>query len=388
MTFAQPGFVRAHERVPGPIAISAGDPCGVGPNVSLCAAHAARLHVRSAIFGDIAQLRAEAIALGYEPTCLVECDERSLNDLPDGAVGLVDTGRLAAEVIKRHAPSPEAGAAQLGALERAARSVQAGQARALVTGPTSKAAIAGAGYTFVGQTEFLAGVDGRDDDAVTMMFLGPKLRVALVTTHLAIGGVPAAVTRARVARTVRHLAEALLLLDAHREPTRARVLWVVGLNPHAGEEGLFGREELDVIEPALAALRAEPLFVEARASALQRNDPEARSHADDRITLVGPVPAESTFRAVQRGEVDGVVAMFHDQATIASKLLDWGAAVNTTWGLSFVRTSVDHGVAYDAARHGQAEPAGMIAALEMAVRLTAGAESCSRVGARASRAEE
>jgi 4-hydroxythreonine-4-phosphate dehydrogenase len=133
-------------------------------------------------------------------------------------------------------------------------------------------------------------------------------------------------------------------------------LAVSGLNPHAGEGTLFGCEERDVIGPALAQLAGEAPF------------------RDGAVVLRGPVPAEAVFRAAQRGDVDGVVAMFHDQATIASKLLDWGAAVNTTWGLSFLRTSVDHGVAYDAARAGAADADGMIAALALAVRLTAAAD--------------
>ncbi len=357
MTFASPSFTHARERSLPPIAISSGDPSGVGPHVSLRAAYAARAAIRTAIFGDAAQLRAEAAALGCDRSCFVECDERSLQELPRGAVGLVDVGRVADALIARHAPSPEGGAAQLEALARAAACTKAGQARALVTGPTSKTAIASAGHPFIGQTEFLARLDGRDDDAVTMMFLGPTLRVALATTHLAVANVSSAITRPRVVRTVRHLAEALLRLSPDRgELRRARALWVVGLNPHAGEQGLFGREELEVIGPALESLRSEPPFV------------------DERVHLSGPWPAESTFRAAQRGEADGVVAMFHDQATIASKLLDWGAAVNTTWGLSFVRTSVDHGVAYDAAARRQAEPAGMSAALALAAQLAAPAE--------------
>ncbi|HEY6878985.1 MAG TPA: 4-hydroxythreonine-4-phosphate dehydrogenase PdxA [Polyangiales bacterium] len=328
-----------------PIAISVGDPGGVGPRVSVVAALAARAHVQSVLFGDAAQLQREATALDLR---LAECDEATLGDLPHGVVGVVDTGRVAPALIALHAPTPEAGLAQVGALDRAARAVRSGKARALVTGPTSKAAIASAGVAFVGQTEFLARLDGRADDDVTMMFLGPKLRVALVTTHLAVAEVSAAITRARVQRTVRHLADAL-----HRlYPDRAATLVVSGLNPHAGEGGMFGREDLDVVAPAIAQLASEPLFGEGR------------------VILRGPEPAESVFRAAQRGDIDGVVAQYHDQATIASKLLDWGAAVNTSWGLSFLRTSVDHGVAYDAARAGVVDADGMHAALALAVRLT------------------
>ncbi|HEX5658712.1 MAG TPA: 4-hydroxythreonine-4-phosphate dehydrogenase PdxA [Polyangiales bacterium] len=325
-----------------PIAISVGDPAGVGPRVSVAAALA--LRAPCALFGDAAQLRAEAPDAPW-----TECDD-SL-ELAAGRLGIVDTGRVAPATIAAYAPSPEGGLAQVRTLERAARSVQAGRARALVTGPTSKAAIASAGIPFIGQTEFLARLDGRQDDDVTMMFLGPKLRVALVTTHLAVSAIPQAITIARVQRTVRHLAEAL-----HRlYPERTATLVVSGLNPHAGEAGMFGREDLDVIAPAINGLSRDALF--------------AAGH----VRVRGPEPAESVFRAAQRGDLDGVVAQFHDQATIASKLLDWGAAVNTTWGLSFLRTSVDHGVAYDAARSGRVDADGMHAALALALRLTGNA---------------
>jgi 4-hydroxythreonine-4-phosphate dehydrogenase len=298
------------------------------------------------LFGDAQQIE----QLGRAQGALVH------RVLPHALAGLgpaantlyvVDTGTLAAAVLAQHAPSPDAGEAQLRSLRLAATAVRGGQARALVTGPTSKAAIVSAGHAFVGQTEFLASLDGRADDDVTMLFLGPTLRVALVTTHLAIADVSAAITRARVMRTVRHLAQALSRL----RPGRALRILVVGLNPHAGEAGLFGGEERDVIAPALAELAMDPIL---------------RSH----VQLSAALPAEAVFRAAQRGEADGVVAMFHDQATIASKLLDWGSAVNTTWGLSFLRTSVDHGVAYDAAARGSAEHDGMLAALDLARALT------------------
>jgi 4-hydroxythreonine-4-phosphate dehydrogenase len=323
-----------------PIIIAAGDPG---------AAFAQRSALRSVIFGDAAQLRREAELLDLEVARLHRCDESKLDALPFGDVGVVDTGRVSEAVIAQHAPVAEAGLAQLHTLQRAACTVQAGRGRALVTGPTSKEAIVRAGHAFIGQTEFLARLDGRADDDVSMLFLGPRLRVGLVTTHLSIADVPRAVTIARVVRTVRHLGDVLVRLYPERAPSLA----VSGLNPHAGEGTLFGTEERDVVMPALAALRGEPPFREGG------------------VTLVGPVPAEAVFRAAQRGDVDGVVAMFHDQATIASKLLDWGAAVNTTWGLSFLRTSVDHGVAYDAARAGTADADGMHAALALALRLTA-----------------
>jgi 4-hydroxythreonine-4-phosphate dehydrogenase len=299
------------------------------------------------LFGDLGQLRVLAEREGASVRAVHEL-ELPAAVAQAGWLNVCDTGSVSEAVLAQHAPSAIAGAAQLHTLRTAAGSTLAGHTRALVTGPTSKSAIVSAGHAFVGQTEFLAGLDGRADDDVSMLFLGPRLRVALVTTHLSIAAVPGAITQARVQRSVRHLAQALLRLLPDRTPKLA----VAGLNPHAGEEGLFGREELDVVTPALRALASESPFVSGA------------------VQLEGPVPAEAVFRAAQRGDVDGVVAMFHDQATIASKLLDWGAAVNTTWGLSFLRTSVDHGVAYAAAAQGVAEHDGMLAALDLALRLT------------------
>ena len=252
-------------------------------------------------------------------------------------VRVVDVGRASPEHRAAAGPIPENGAAQLAALEAATDAVLAGDADVLVTGPTSKAAIEAAGTRFTGQTEHLARRAGLAGEDVTMLFLGPRLRVGLVTTHLSVRDAAAALSVARVRRTATHLREALERLD-QRGPVA-----VTGLNPHAGEGGLFGREDREVIAPALSGIAA----------------------------LVGPLPAEAAFRGAAEGRYAGVVAMLHDQATIASKLLDWGEAVNVTWGLPFLRTSVDHGVAYDIAGTGRASPSGMRAALELAQRIGA-----------------
>lgn len=331
-----------------PIAVSVGDAGGVGPMVAFRAAYELRAHDRFVLFGDAAQLDGIAQQDG-KVDALTHLTLSDVTTLPAGRVGVVDTGRVEPALLAQHRALPELGEAQWRTLNVAAQAVFAGRLRALATGPTSKAAIVSAGHTFTGQTELLAQLAGLADDDVTMMFLGPKLRVALVTTHLSVAQVPLQITCTRVTRTVRHLAEALCALAPDALEQR---LVVAGLNPHAGEGGLFGREEIDAITPALQALAQQPPFT------------------DGKVRLSGPDPAESVFRAAQRGDIAGVVAMLHDQATIASKLLDWGAAVNVTWGLPFVRTSVDHGVAYDAARAGTAEHDGMLAALQMARRLT------------------
>ena len=333
-----------------PLAISTGDPAGVGPEVSLRAAAGACGSDRFVLFGDARALRARARALGIDPARVIELPGSAATDLPPGGIGLVDCGVAWAGAAERHEATAEGGAAQLAALDLASRAALEGHARALVTAPMSKAAVQLAGHDFTGHTEHLARAAGLADDAVTMMFLGPKLRVALATTHVAVARLPAAVTRARVLRAIVHLGQAVLRLSPRSGA--ARHIVVTGLNPHAGEAGLFGDEEPCVIAPAIAEAQRLPPF------------------RDQRVRLSGPIGAETAFRQAASGEIDAVVAMAHDQATIASKLLDWTLAVNVTWGLPFVRTSVDHGVAYDAARAGTADARGMVSAIEMAQRLT------------------
>lgn len=326
-----------------PLLVPVGDPAGVGPEVAITAAARAVRGDRVVLLGDAGWLWRMATERGLTT--------RKVSDPADARVGelaLLHVASWTADMVDSHAPSAAGGQAQLTALDEAITLVLAGRGRAVVTGPTSKEAIVSAGHAFVGQTERLAQRAGLQDDDVTMMFLGPRLCVSLATTHLALSDVPREVTTARVLRATTHLVEAL----ARAHTARPLRVLVSGLNPHAGEHGLFGNEEGLVIEPALRAV-ASHLLVRAGQAVVE-----------------GPVPAEAAFRYASSGKAHGVVAMYHDQATIASKLLDWGSAVNVTWGLPFVRTSVDHGVAYDAARDDCAEDEGMVAAIEMAQRLT------------------
>lgn len=318
-----------------PLAFACGDPGGVGPRISVLAAlDLARRGDRVHLFGDGAQL-AEILA------------SETAGEVPPH-VTLHDVGPTSPAAVQAHAPSAEGGAGALAALNAAIDAVGAGRCRALVTAPVSKSAIQLAGTPFTGQTEHLAERSGLPHDGVTMMFLGPRLKVALATTHLRLRDVPEALTPARVGRAIRHLGEAAVRLGA---APGARLV-VSGLNPHAGEDGLFGDEEPRVIAKAISWARTFEPF------------------ASGRLEVLGPIGAETAFRDAKAQRVAGVVAMFHDQATIASKLLDWGAAVNVTWGLPYLRTSVDHGVAWDAAARGDADPSGMIAAARLARTLT------------------
>jgi len=220
----------------------------------------------------------------------------------------------------------------------AVRGCQAGLFNALVTAPISKAGFQRAGVRFPGHTEMLAALTGTRRFA--MLLLGGPLRVALVTRHLPLARVPAALSRANIADTIRLTDEGLRWLGVRR-----RRIAVCGLNPHAGDGGLLGREERDLIAPAIRAARRPGL------------------------ALAGPVPADAVFHQAVRGRYDAVVAMYHDQGHGPLKLLAFETGVNLTLGLPFPRTSPDHGTAYDLAGRDRAHPASMAAALRCALRL-------------------
>jgi 4-hydroxythreonine-4-phosphate dehydrogenase len=338
-----------------------GDPAGVGPLVTVQAlARVPRVleSHRIVVVGTSADLEAAARTVGCEwDTTTISLPHRGRArvgvvtnhlDIPPGRVGiLVPEGVPDLAATPGH-PTIEGGRAQLAFIDAALGLVTGGLADALVTGPVSKVSICRAlgGESFTGHTEHLARAAGVATDAVTMIFIGPRLRVALVTTHLPLADVPRALTVDRIAWTLSRVVTALR--DRWRID-RPRVV-VLGLNPHAGEDGILGSEERTVIAPAIARFRASP---------------EARG-----AEVAGPAPSETGIRDVLEGRFDCAVAMYHDQATIACKLLEKGRSVNLTLGLPFVRTSVDHGVAYDAAASGTADPGSMIAALELAARLT------------------
>jgi 4-hydroxythreonine-4-phosphate dehydrogenase len=313
------------------LAVTAGCPSGIGPEVTVRALDLVaprRSHVRFVVFGDAGALRDAAARASIE---LVRHDN----------VRVVPVTDLSGEDRRLGLPGLAAGRAQLAAIDAALDGVLSGALHGIVTGPVSKRAITDAGVAFKGHTEHLAARAGVH--RVVMHFAGPKLRVSLVTTHHSLADVPSKITREAVRETIVITARALVTDFGLRAPRIA----VAGLNPHAGEGGMLGREELDVIGPAMA---------DARASL-------------DGLAVIGPVPAEAVFRQARDGRYDAVVAMYHDQATIASKLLDFGDAVNVTLGLPFVRTSVDHGTAYDIAGQNLADPHGMEVALELGASL-------------------
>jgi 4-hydroxythreonine-4-phosphate dehydrogenase len=331
------------------VAVSIGCPCGVGPEVSVVAA-AAESRARVLLVGDEGAIRAAARGRRVAASRLVRVAEPSQGwALPEGQVAVWQpTKTLAARDRAAGAPTPASGAAQLAWVDAACDLVAAGGADALATGPVSKEAIvrsrAPGSAAFLGHTEHLQRrLRARE---VVMAFWSPRLSTSLVTTHLPLSRVAAAVRPAPVARAAFWLAWLLAQL-ARRSP---RIV-VAGLNPHAGEGGLLGAEEATRVAPGVARAR------------------ERLHAADIAATIDGPVPAESAFRLALARRWDGVVAMYHDQATIPMKIAGFGETVNVSLGLPIVRTSVDHGTAYDRAGAWTADAAGMRAAIRLAARL-------------------
>ena len=335
------------------VAISVGCPAGIGPEVALVAAARSR-EVRSVLVGDVEVVRRAAAVRRFPEGRLVGIDgKHAAHALRPGQVG-VWLGSSQLDMLPDFGrPTPAAGEAQLAWIDEATDLVRAGIADALVTGPVSKAAIASSGAPraaeFRGHTEHLARqLRARE---VVMAFTGGAITTALVTTHLGLAQVPRAITPAAVARATFWLASLVIALRGRRRGA-PRVL-VAALNPHAGEQGLLGKEEQTRILPGIAAAR------------------ERLGASGIDVVVDGPTGAETAYRLCARGDVDGVVAMYHDQATIPCKLLDFGDSVNVTLGLPLVRTSVDHGTAYDMAGGGKADAAGMAAAIALAARLAA-----------------
>jgi 4-hydroxythreonine-4-phosphate dehydrogenase len=332
------------------IAVSVGCPCGVGPEVSVVAA-ARWKGGRVVLVGDEGAIRvaAEGRAIAQRRIVRVAEPEEAWA-LPKGRIAVWQPTRdLAPRDRRPGAPTARSGAAQLAWVDAACDLVARGAADALTTGPVSKAAIVRSGATgsagFFGHTEHLQRrLRSRE---VVMAFWSPGLVTSLVTTHLPLSRVPAAVTPAAVARATYWLAWLLARLMR-----RAPRVVVAGLNPHAGEGGLLGREDEGRIAPGIEKARQR-----LRAAHIA-------------ATLDGPVPAESAFRLAVAKRWDGVVAMYHDQATIPMKLVEFGEAVNVSLGLPIVRTSVDHGTAYDRAGAWTADARGMDEALALAAALT------------------
>ncbi|WP_108662337.1 4-hydroxythreonine-4-phosphate dehydrogenase PdxA [Acuticoccus kandeliae] len=330
-----------------PLALTMGEPAGIGGEITLAAWH--ELNVAGPAFfvlDDPARLAALAEAIG-RPTPIAVIDHpaaafavfgEALPVLPLSASVPLALGTL------RAATAP----AVLESIETATRLAAAGEAGAVVTNPIHKAILQEAGFPHPGHTEFLAALAGVE--RTVMMLASDELRVVPVTIHIALERVPAALTAAAIEETAR-ITHAALVRDFGIALPR---IAVAGLNPHAGEDGRMGRQEIDLIAPALDRLRAEGL------------------------NLIGPLSADTMFHARARRTYDAALCMYHDQALIPIKTLAFDEGVNVTLGLPFVRTSPDHGTALDIAGRGIARAASLISACNLAADLAARRQERSR----------
>src|SRR4051794_6692724 len=324
--------------LPSPLAVSLGDPAGIGPEV-------------------IAKCWDNRDAFGLPPFVVIG-DPRSVAAVWDGPIELVEDPRQAdaafdfgLPLIQINTPQadvpghPSVGGAHLSldSLEIAVGLARSGSAAAVVTGPVAKEQLYAIGFQHPGQTEFVAERCGVSPGNVVMMLAGPTLRTVPVTTHLPLEMVPQALTPALIESRGRATLRGLQRNFGIPDPRLA----ISGLNPHSGEGGKLGREEIEIIEPAIAALAAEGWRVS------------------------GPHPADTMFHARARANYDAALCMYHDQALIPIKALHFEEAVNVTLGLPIVRTAPDHGTAFDIAGQDRADPRPMAAAIRMAAQSVA-----------------
>ena len=311
-----------------PVAISCGEPAGIGPEIAAKAAVALKGEIPLLWIGDPRHLP------DGTPFHIAE----DSSDLADD--GLTVLARSFGGAATPGHPDPANAQGVIDAIAEGVSLVQSGQARALCTAPIHKAAlIDGADFAYPGHTEYLAHL--ADVDRVVMMLACDALRVVPTTIHIPLAQVPQALTPELLADTIR-ITHAALRRDFGLTVPR---IAVSGLNPHAGEDGKMGTEELDLIIPTLTQLRAEGM------------------------QIVGPLSADTMFHAGARAHYDVAICMYHDQALIPIKTLDFSGGVNVTLGLPFIRTSPDHGTAFDIAGQGVADATSMIAAIRMAAAM-------------------
>lgn len=319
------------------LAITMGDPGGVGPEIIIKALNSSevRNHCYPLVIGD-AHIMEEALSLLKLPIRLriIKSPDESMPSAK--TIELINTGMI--KKFKKNKPTAEGGRACVSYIKKAVELVLNKQADGIVTAPISKEALKRAGFTWPGHTEMLADLTNTKDYA--MMLIGGPLRVILVTIHTALKNVPDLITKQRLLNTSR-LAKKACDMFGIKNPRIA----IAGLNPHAGEKGIFGDEEIKKIVPAV------------------------KDATKEGIPVSGPYPPDTVFYKAFKGEIDIVVCMYHDQGLIPLKMIAFDKGVNVTVGLPFIRTSPDHGTAYDIAWKGVANPSSMIEAIKVAVKL-------------------
>jgi len=328
-----------HEATEAPvprIALTPGEPAGIGPDLAVMLAQR-DWPFELVVVADPAMLAARARELQLPLN--ISSYRRESRPRPASAGRMLVCERPLLTTVRPGQLEAANAAPLLAALDRACDGCLAGEFAALVTGPMHKGVINDAGIEFTGHTEYLARRCGCD--LPLMLLVAGELRVALVTTHLPLRAVPDAINRDRVLGSLRVLADGLRQRFGIAEPR----IQVLGLNPHAGESGHLGREELDTIAPAIDAARAEGM------------------------QLVGPLSADTAFTPAALAQADAVLAMYHDQGLPVLKHVGFGRAVNVTLGLPIVRCSVDHGTALALAGSGKADAGSLVAALELAARM-------------------
>jgi len=329
------------------LAITMGDPAGIGPEVTVgaLAAHRAVCHPLVVGDGRVLQKAAQRVGQHFAPKTVSDAAEVRRHPAD---VCLLDLGNADPEKIPLGKVSAAGGKAAAEYIRRAVELARSGVAAGVVTGPINKEALRLAGVPYPGHTEMLAALCGGPE--VAMMLVHGEMRVSHVTTHVSVREACDAVTQARVLTVIRLTDEALGRMKLPR-----RRIAVAGLNPHAGEGGLFGEEEIREIAPAVDGAKSEG------------------------IDATGPLPPDSVFARQRAGEFDAVVAMVHDHGHIAVKTVAFvrgaggemtAAGVNVTLGLPIIRTSVDHGTAFDIAGTGVASPASMVEAIRLAAQMT------------------
>jgi 4-hydroxythreonine-4-phosphate dehydrogenase len=320
-----------------PLAVSLGDPAGVGPELIAEAWAHRKTHGFAPFFvtGGATVLRQAAQCRSLDIELARIADPAEASDRFASALPVLE---IADGEYRPGVPDEDGARLAFASLEAGAAAVVSGAARALVTAPIAKSELDKVGFAFPGQTEFVAHACGAAADQAVMMLAGPQLRTVPMTVHCALAEVPGRLSVELICNRARIVAQALQRDFGLAEPRLA----ICGLNPHAGENGRMGREEIEIIAPAIALLRAEG------------------------IDASGPHPADTLFAPHLRPTYDVAIAMYHDQALVPLKALDFDVGVNVTLGLPVVRTSPDHGTAFGIAGSGRASAGATLAAIEMA----------------------
>ena len=323
------------------IGVTMGDPAGIGPEIIAKALAGPDLYriARPLVIGDLHTVAKTARDLAL-PVAVAAVTEPRAGRYAHGTIDVLDLANVDAGTLRMGVIQPEAGRAAGQAIERAIRLAQAGEIDGIATAPLNKEALWAAGYPYPGHTEMLAELT-QSRESLTMFVIG-ALRIFFLTRHLSLRDAIDQVTRTRVAETLGVMAQVLAGLGL---PTPRIV--VAGLNPHAGEGGKMGREEIEEITPGIEDARRAGLDVS------------------------GPIPADSVFHLAADGRFDAVLSLYHDQGHVAAKMSDFYKTVSVTTGLPFVRTSVDHGTAFDIAGKGVASAVSMVEAIRVAAELTA-----------------